>query len=120
MSLSRKDFFRQGFFSLGEAACRLSGAWKPPAETEPEPEPDTETEFVPLDREGMTAVAGNERCLAGSCGCFACLERCERQAIHLVIGKGIRVDEASCTGCGACEYVCPVTPKAIRVLPRST
>lgn len=120
MNISRKDFFRKGLFSLGEAACRLSGAWSIPAEVVPEPEPEPEAPFIANEREGMTAVPGNERCLAGNCGCFACLERCERQAIHLVVGKGIRVDEACCTGCGACEHVCPVTPKAIRLRPRGT
>lgn len=124
MNMSRKDFFRKSLYSIGEAVCRLSApaAAAAPVEPEPEcePEPDWEADFVPSGRDDLTAVACNEHCLAAGCGCFACLERCEPQAIQLAIGKGIRIDEARCTGCGACEYVCPVTPKAVRLRPRTT
>jgi len=51
-------------------------------------------------------------------GCFSCEERCDARAISLVMGAGVRIDETLCTGCGTCEYVCPVTPKAVRIVPR--
>jgi ferredoxin len=38
----------------------------------------------------------------------------------LIPGTGIRVDEKLCTGCGTCHYICPVTPKAVRMQPRAT
>ena len=66
----------------------------------------------------MVAAADNEHCLARGCGCFTCLERCEADAIRLLPGKGIQVDSALCTGCGNCEALCPVTPKAVRLRPR--
>jgi len=47
------------------------------------------------------------------------VERCDTQAISVVMGEGIRIDEACCTGCGTCEYVCPVTPKAVTIVSGS-
>jgi ferredoxin len=37
----------------------------------------------------------------------------------MVVSVGIRIDESRCTGCGTCEYVCPVNPKAIILQPRT-
>jgi ferredoxin len=37
----------------------------------------------------------------------------------MVMGVGIRIDETRCTGCGTCEYVCPVFPKGVRLQPRN-
>ncbi|QEM67200.1 hypothetical protein FO488_02840 [Geobacter sp. FeAm09] len=116
MNISRKEFFKKSLYSLGEAITTVSGALK-----EPEPEQPTirdTADFVTAPHEGMRAVAHNERCLARNCGCFACFERCEAQAITVVMGEGIRIDAAKCTGCGTCEYVCPVTPKAVSLQPR--
>jgi len=116
MSLTRKEFFRQGILGLGKAAFdiadTLKGANSEVAAAEesggapPEPRPD------------MAATPFNERCLARNCGCFACVERCEPQAIMVVPGEGIRIDTERCTGCGTCEYVCPVVPKAVALVPR--
>ena len=111
MNISRKEFFKQSLYSLVEAACHVSAALKPAAIVEPLP--DEEQVFVPSDRDDLVAVACNDYCLAGRCGCFTCLERCEANAIHLVIGKGIEIDAAGCTGCGTCAYVCPVTSKGV-------
>ncbi len=52
--------------------------------------------------------------------CGACAEHCPTQAVHMVPYKnGItqpEIDTSICIGCGACEYICPVTPhKAIYV-----
>lgn len=80
---------------------------------------DKELDFVPTETENLLAIAENHHCLAKNFGCFACIERCETEAIKLVMGQGIRIDEALCTGCGACRNVCPVTPKAIKMRERS-
>lgn len=118
MTLSRKEFFRQGFFSLGEILLKVGGAVRAaqdsfnsaPADSglEPEPVPDAAT----------VASVDNQLCLARNCGCFSCADRCEPQAILVVMGEGIRIDQTLCSGCGMCEYVCPVTPKALRMIPR--
>jgi MinD superfamily P-loop ATPase len=115
VNISRKDFFRESLLSLGEAICKAGDVLKQPAVAErtiPE-----NKEFVPGEREEMKAVAHNEHCLAKSCGCFACEESCESHAIVVAMGEGIRIDASLCTGCGACEYVCPVTPKAVTMVP---
>ncbi|WP_191965535.1 4Fe-4S binding protein [Oryzomonas sagensis] len=116
MDISRKEFFKKSLFSLGEAITTVSSALKEPGHEQPTIR-DT-ADFVPAGQENMRAVAYNGQCLAKNCGCFACFERCEAQALTVVMGEGIRIDEAKCTGCGTCEYVCPVTPKAVRLQPR--
>lgn len=117
MSMTRKEFFRQGFFSLGKTALDIAGTLKGDDAVEaaviPETAPSGEAQ------PDMAATPFNERCLARNCGCFACVERCEPQAIMVVPGEGIRIDDASCTGCGTCEYVCPVNPKAVILQPRT-
>lgn len=116
MNLSRKDFFKKSLFSLGETVGTAVGVLKvSPAVDVPPEEPE---DFVPNERQEMCAVADNRNCLAKNCGCFSCIERCEVQAIRVVMGEGIRIDETLCTGCGTCEYVCPVRPKAITVVRR--
>ena len=117
MNLTRKEFFRKGLLSLGDALCTVAGAVQTRAEAAPETQ--QEPEFAPNERPDMLAVADNGLCLARNCGCFACIERCEAKAIHLVFGTGIRIDEDACTGCGWCEHVCPVTPKALRMQART-
>lgn len=117
MNLSRKDFFKKGLFSLAETVGTAAGMLKSSPAAEPVPEaPD---EFVPTERADMLAVADNRHCLAKNCGCFACSDRCEFGAVTVVPGQGIRVDVERCTGCGTCEYVCPVTPKAVFMAPRA-
>lgn len=117
MGISRKEFFRQGFISLGKTAIDIAGTLKGEGAPQAAVIPDTVPTGVP--RPDMTAAAFNERCLARNCGCFACVERCQSQAIMVVPGQGILIDETCCTGCGTCEYVCPVTPKAVILQPRT-
>lgn len=111
MSLTRKEFFRQVALSLGKTVLDISDTLKgaPPPTESSEPTED----FSPSPAAGLVAKPFSERCLARSCGCFACVERCEAQAITVVPGSGIRVDPSRCIGCGTCEYVCPVSPKAV-------
>lgn len=52
--------------------------------------------------------------------CAACSEHCPTKAVHTIPYEGSlllpEVDGETCIGCGACEHVCPSTPrKAIRV-----
>lgn len=118
MNISRKDFFRKSIFSLGEAVCNASGVMKTaPAAVATAPD---DGDFVPMPREELTAVPHGGNCLAKNSGCFACMERCEPGAIKLIPGVGIRINQQLCTGCGICEYVCPVTPKAVRMQERCT
>jgi MinD superfamily P-loop ATPase len=116
MSISRKDFFRQGFFSLGKTALDIADTLKgrlPNVPMEPQV-------AVPLSepRPDMVAEAFNERCLVRSNDCSYCVESCKPKAIKLNPGVGIRINPQFCNGCGACEYVCPVEPKAVVLIPR--
>ncbi len=120
MSISRKDFFRQGLSSLGKAAFDIADTLKghlpaiptmatmgpEGASTPSEPRPD------------LVAEAFNDRCLARSNSCSACVESCKPKAIKLNPGVGIRINPQFCDGCGSCEYVCPVEPKAVVLVPR--
>jgi ferredoxin len=117
MNISRKDFFRKSLLSLGEALCSASNVLKSPAE--PAIAVPDMADFVPTPREEFMAVAHNDFCLARNSGCFACMERCEPGAIKLIPGVGVRINPQLCTGCGSCEYICPVTPKAVRMQPRT-
>jgi ferredoxin len=113
MGISRKDFFKQGLFSLGKTALTLA---------------DTLTGAIPAVSPGVTppcepqqnlrAEAFNERCLARNCGCIACVDSCKPKAILLIPGVGVRINPQLCNGCGSCEYVCPVDPKAVVLVPR--
>jgi MinD superfamily P-loop ATPase len=117
VNVSRKDFFKQSLFSFGKAVCSAAEALD--SRRAAAYVPEEERELVPVRREGHVARADNGRCLAKNCGCFACVELCEAQAIQVVMGEGIRVDALRCTGCGSCEFVCPVTPRAILLAERS-
>ncbi|GAC1469052.1 MAG: hypothetical protein PVSMB11_04760 [Desulfuromonadaceae bacterium] len=117
MNLSRKDFFRKSLFSLGEALCSVSGVLK--VSSEPTMVVPDMADFVSTPHEELSAVAHNDTCLARNSGCFACMERCESDAIKLIPGVGVRINQQLCTGCGTCEYICPVTPKGVRMQTRT-
>jgi ferredoxin len=114
--ISRKEFFKQSAASLGKALLEVSAAVRPSGGQVQSPAAE-----VPLPLEPgaqVVATAFNEHCLARSCGCFTCLERCAVEAIKLIPGAGIRINPSICTGCGDCEACCPVTPKAVRLQQR--
>jgi len=113
VSISRKEFFRQGFFTLGDTLLKGAGIVQPGEAQEPDSEPEKLDDSVP-----RRATADNGHCLARSCGCFSCIEQCENQAITMVAGVGVKIDAAACVGCGVCYDVCPVTPKAISLVRR--
>ncbi len=59
-----------------------------------------------------------DHCLnqAGFAMCLSCQERCPESAIDLR-NLGLPTVEATrCTGCGACAFVCPTTPRAFEVI----
>lgn len=116
MEISRKDFFRKSLFSLGEAILSARDVLTNPTVAEPSGQQDED--FVPTPDEDQVAVADNQHCLAKNSGCFSCVEQCEAQAILVVMGEGIRIDEKLCNGCGTCEYICPVSPKAVKLQVR--
>ncbi len=51
--------------------------------------------------------------------CGACAEHCPTKSVHMIPYKDdLQIPEVRpelCVGCGACEYACPVEPKAIYV-----
>jgi len=113
VSLSRKEFFCQGLFSLGDTLLKSVGIVQPSEVHKSDSKPEKSDDGLP-----RYAKADNEHCLARSCGCFSCIEQCENQAITMVAGAGVKVDTDICIGCGVCYDVCPVTPKAIRLVRR--
>lgn len=119
MTLSRKDFFRHGFFSLGETILKVSGTVRELQDSLGSLPVDVEPDREPVPDKSKAAKADNQLCLAKTCGCFSCVDRCEAGAIKLIRGVGIRINQQLCSGCGTCEYVCPVTPKAIRMQART-
>ena len=51
--------------------------------------------------------------------CGTCAEVCPTHAVHTILENNIhhpRLMTDACIGCGACQLVCPVTPKAIYVV----
>ena len=119
MTLSRKDFFRRSVLSLGETLLKAGGSlqeMRSAIYSAPEP---AVPECEPLSGENVVVRADNSHCLAKGCGCFSCEERCEAGAISVVVGVGIRIDEDLCTGCGTCHDICPITPKALSMVPRT-
>jgi ferredoxin-type protein NapG len=61
------------------------------------------------------AVVDNDRCLARQGGCFTCEERCPSGALAIDRRLGLVIDQDRCTGCGRCEYYCPLEITAIRI-----
>lgn len=120
MTLSRKDFFRQSLFSLGETLLRAGGTVREAQESLLRAHArEEEAGQAPVTGKDMVARADNEHCLAKFGGCFSCLDHCEAQAITLVLREGIKIDEELCTGCGACHDVCPLAPRALAMVPRT-
>ena len=118
MTLSRKEFFRHGFISLGETLLKAGASVRGVRESLLRMPLEAETDKLPVHDGNGLARVDNRFCLARNCGCFSCAERCESLAISVVMGEGIRIDEELCSGCGTCEYVCPMTPKAVTCVPR--
>ena len=118
MTPTRKDFFRQSFFSLGESLLKAGASLRGGPDALHLALVREDPEETPVTGKGMVARVDNRYCLAKHCGCFSCLESCEAQAISWVMGEGIRIDPARCTGCGACRLICPLTPKAAALVAR--
>jgi ferredoxin-type protein NapG len=64
------------------------------------------------------AVILEERCIAWKGGgCLICGERCQAKAVTWRHLRAPLIQKERCSGCGECAYVCPVSPRAIEILP---
>lgn len=74
---------------------------------------------------------GIARFIKGNCivykaktSCGACAEHCPTKAVHMVAyEQGLTIPEVRpeiCVGCGACEFACPESPKAIYIEGHTT
>ena len=135
MTLSRKDFLRRSLYSLGKTVLAVkdgvqearASLYNAPAQVEPEGEheknqragePETASGAETGAVRDVVARVDNGHCMARNCGCFSCIERCDAGAISLVMGEGVRIDDALCTGCGDCYRICPLAPQALKLVPR--
>ena len=73
-----------------------------------------------------TAVIAVEGCLLSQHReCGVCVGVCEYGALDMEwdpeeMQSRITLNPTLCTGCGCCEYICPTTPKALRVGARTS
>jgi len=108
MSVSRKEFIRQGIFAFGQNLVEnLRGGHSPDA-------------AVTVAEEYRYLRIDNKRCLAQKGGCFACIDHCPREAVTIALGVGIAIDVDLCDGCGECAVVCPISPTVIAMKPKET
>jgi len=63
--------------------------------------------------EVLTSLCLNQH---GFAMCLSCRERCPEAAIQMIHLGLPMVDAERCTGCGACCFVCPTSPRAIEVI----
>lgn len=65
-----------------------------------------------------TASIRDPYCLAHQgTSCTVCSEQCPVEgALAVVNGKPV-INDAACTGCGVCQYVCPAPYNAVLILP---
>lgn len=49
--------------------------------------------------------------------CRTCIERCPVEGVLTFAAGRIRVNDATCTGCGACQHACPAPNNAVVLLP---
>ena len=74
----------------------------------------SESAFGPRDEPPwrLTAYFGDDCLSSRGITCRVCAEWCDAHAIRIRLAVGGRahpqIDEAACTGCGACISVCPV------------
>ena len=68
---------------------------------------------------GVARVVAGRCLLAQGMWCDECVQKCplSGRAIRLEPGFRVTVDGSVCVGCGVCEFVCPVSPPAVRVRP---
>ncbi|MDD2594674.1 MAG: 4Fe-4S dicluster domain-containing protein [Bacteroidales bacterium] len=91
--------------------------------------PNGALKHISLEEKQLTQI-GKVQFTAKNCivfkegtDCGACDEHCPTKAITMLPHKkkpGLyfpSVNKNICIGCGGCEYVCPASPKAMRVIP---
>jgi ferredoxin len=93
--------------------------------------PNGALKHIPIEQKQRTQV-GRVTFIAKNCivfksktDCGACDEHCPTKAITMKewsVKKGLfhpSINADICIGCGACEYICPATPKAMIIKPLS-
>lgn len=98
------DFFRGDCTFCGECATMC---------------PHTDALFAGAPRAFLHVAAINADCLpANGVDCQACRDHCPTDAIRFRPRLGgpflPQIDEAACTGCGACITVCPVSAVSVK------
>lgn len=98
-----RDLSRRGLFRL------LRGGAQPAAPSPARPAPVSLV--ADINWEHCTAYRGEpcDRCVV-ACG--------DTRAIRVDPHGHPRIDQYACTGCGACEPVCPTYPQALTMIPR--
>lgn len=86
--------------------------------------------FMPLEEKKRVKIGvvrlKLENCIVEKFGtdCGACAEHCPVKAMIMTPRDGTdkvypKTNPRICIGCGACEFICPATPKAVEVIPMS-
>ncbi len=107
--LTRRDFFKR---FLGEGIMQESDAADPVTSEEP---------IVDDKGEDLVAVIQAKYCLAfEEIPCTDCYDHCPEPNV-IVIEEGYpRINVDGCTGCRACQNVCPSAADAILMVKRFT
>ncbi len=104
MSVSRKEFLTRGLAAFGQNLLAAARGEEPSQDKEQGP-----VACGPL-------LVDNRGCLSSRGGCFSCLDGCPREALAMVAGVGLVVDQDRCDGCGECIHICPIEPKPITLI----
>jgi len=64
------------------------------------------------------AVISREICLSWDKGIFCnlCHYRCPQNAVKFKDNRFPMITPSKCNGCGSCQYICPTSPKAVKIV----